>query len=320
MLQRLFPIRTPTPCRSSRRRRPGQPAPAPAPARPVSRRILSSAGAPSAPPRAGVYELSVPIKGDPTGPAAIAAVRQLRARTDPRGRSPVVGLRSMSGAIPRTTSTTSTRSPVRRPYVLTFVLALSFVVLLLALPLGRRRARLDRAEPALGRRCLWVLTLVLRPRCRSWAVRLRSGALDRSLGAAVPVLGAVRSVDGLPGLPDEPHQRTTRRGRLNAERRHLRCGVDRSHHHRRSADHHRRVHRLRQRPARHVPADGIRRSPSPCCSTRQSSARSCYPACSSCLASAPGTYPRWLHWLPDLSVEQRRTQPARVETPAQVTA
>ncbi len=85
------------------------------------------------------------------------------------------------------------------------------------LPLGCHPRRGDRPQPALGRSRLRVARARLPEGRRERAVRLPTGRHDRGLGAALPLLGALRPLDGLPGLPAQPDQ-----GALHADRRHRR--------------------------------------------------------------------------------------------------
>ena len=75
------------------------------------------------------------------------------------------------------------------------------------LPLARRRGQGDRGQPAVGRRRLRAAGARLPGRRRQRALRLPAGRHDRSLGAAVPVRGPLRALDGLPRVPAQPHPR-----------------------------------------------------------------------------------------------------------------
>ena len=83
------------------------------------------------------------------------------------------------------------------------------------LPLDRHPRGRDRTQPALGRRGLRIARARLPERRRPRALRLPAGRHGRGLGAALPLLGALRPLDGLPGVPTEPDQ-----GALHADRRH----------------------------------------------------------------------------------------------------
>ena len=89
------------------------------------------------------------------------------------------------------------------PIVIAFVLALTFVLLTLAFRSDRRLIDGDRGQSALGWRRVRAVGARL-PR-GSWRgpLRLRAGRPDRGVGARVPVLRAVRALDGLPGFPAE---------------------------------------------------------------------------------------------------------------------
>ena len=113
------------------------------------------------------------------------------------------------------------------PYVLAFVLGLSFVVLTVAfrsivVALVSILLNLLSVGAAYG-----LLTLVFLRRLRRRTARLPARPRDRRLGAAVPLLRALRPLDGLPGLPDEPDQGTLRPERLHPRRRHLRASPPR---------------------------------------------------------------------------------------------
>jgi MMPL family len=97
----------------------------------------------------------------------------------------------------------------RLPIVIAFVLWLSFVLLTLAfrsivVPLTAIAVNLLSVAAAYG---LLVLALRWRRRRR---LRLRRRRSDRGVGAGLPLLGALRALDGLPGLPavQECYQQT----------------------------------------------------------------------------------------------------------------
>ena len=72
------------------------------------------------------------------------------------------------------------------------------------LPLRGRRGHCRRAQPALGRRRLRAARARLPGRRRRRPARLPDDGHDRGVGAAVPLLGALRALDGLPGVPAQP--------------------------------------------------------------------------------------------------------------------
>ena len=127
------------------------------------------------------------------------------------------------------------------------------------LPLCGRLRHRGGAQPALGRGGLRTARAGVPARRGSGPAGLPAGRARRSLGAGLPVLGAVRALDGLPRVPAQQDP-----GALRADRRHqpvrrARHRLHRPHHHRRRADHRRGLRRLRGRSAGHVPADGLRR-------------------------------------------------------------
>ena len=96
------------------------------------------------------------------------------------------------------------------PIVVAFVLAISFLLLLLAfrsivVPLKAIVMNLLSVFASYG-----LLVLVFQQGDRCATVRVPAGRADRSLGAAVPVLHPVRPLDGLPRLPAQPHQGAVR--------------------------------------------------------------------------------------------------------------
>ena len=162
--------------------------------------------------------LSVPVRGDPASPAAVAAVRELRATDPPRRprgqrRHFLVGGDSAADADYFAAVTNPT------PVVLTLVLGLSFIVLMVAfrslvVALVSILLNLLSVGAAYG-----LLTLVFVHGVRSERARIPAGQHDRSLGPAVPVLGPLRAFDGLPGVPDEPDQGVARPPRTAPARR-----------------------------------------------------------------------------------------------------
>ena len=80
-------------------------------------------------------------------------------------------------------------------------------------PLGRHRRHRDRAQPALRRRRLRPARARLPEGRRRRPARLPAGRRDRGVGTAVPLRRPVRAVDGLPGVPAQPHPRALLRRR-----------------------------------------------------------------------------------------------------------
>ena len=116
-----------------------------------------------------------------------------------------------------------------------------------------------RPQPALGRRGLRPARAGLPARRRGRPAGLPAGRTRRGLGPGLPVLGAVRALDGLPRLPAQQDPGTLRTDRRHQRSRRARHRRHRPPHHRCRADHRGRLHRLRRRPAGDVPADGLRR-------------------------------------------------------------
>ncbi len=149
--------------------------------------------------------LSVPIAGSSTSDLALAKVRELRDTYIPQ---------AFAGSPAKVYVTGNTAFNVDYidivnsyfPWVIALVLALSFVLSDAGLPFGGRAGHGDRHEPAERGRGLRPDHSCVPARGRSRHLRLPEGRRDRAVGAAVPVLGAVRPVHGLPGLPAVAHQ------------------------------------------------------------------------------------------------------------------
>ena len=202
--------------------------------------------------------LTVPIQGDVVSSRDVAAVVNLRRQLTPSafdesGTKVYVGGKTADTA----DYFHAVSSPT--PYVLALRARTQLPPPAPGVPVNRDRRRLDPAQPALRRRRLRPAHARVPPRDRHPLLRVPAGDRSRRLGPAVPLLSVVRPVDGLPGVPDEPHQGTLRPHRLHPRGRRHRSRLHREDHHRRRPHHHRRLHRLRPRPTRHVPADGLRR-------------------------------------------------------------
>ena len=128
------------------------------------------------------------------------------------------------------------------------------------LPLDRRRRHGRGAQPALGRRRLRAARARL-PGGTSAPTSSASSRTD-AIEAWVPLfLFSVLfglSMDYQVFLLSRIRERYDQISRHDG-RGHLRRRLDRAHHHRRGADHRRRLLRLRPRRPDHVPADGLRR-------------------------------------------------------------
>ena len=145
------------------------------------------------------------------------------------------------------------------PRIIAFVLLLSFVLLTIAfrsivLPAKAILLNLLSVGAAYG-----LMVLVFQKGIGNELFGLRETEVVSDLGAALPLLGAVRALDGLPRVPAEPDPRALpadgrQRGGDRARDRDDRAGD-----HRRRADHHRRVRRLRERRHRGDAAGRVRR-------------------------------------------------------------
>ncbi len=202
--------------------------------------------------------LTVPVQGDPSGEVAIDGVRDLRSEIVPAAFRDTDAEVLVGGLTAENIDYFgSVIDPA--PFVIAFVLGLTFVLLTIVFRSVAIAGLSVAAQPAVGRRRVRAARarLPARHRCRS--LRLPAGGVDRGLGAAVPVLGALRAVDGLPGLHAQPDQGALRGDGRHDRRNPVRRVLDGTDHHRRGADHRRRVRRLRARRPDHVPADGLRR-------------------------------------------------------------
>ena len=124
--------------------------------------------------------------------------------------------------------------------------------------LHRRPGDGDRHEPAGGRRGLRPARARVREGRRERDLRLPAGGHHRGVGAALPLRRPLRALDGLPGLPAQPHPRALLADGRQRGRGGVRGRLDGAPDHRRGADHHRRLRGLRARRSGHVPADGVR--------------------------------------------------------------
>ena len=171
-----------------------------------------------------VARVTVPIAGDANGtrdrgrPRAARRRRPAGVRGD--GRAGVRGRRHGRGArLPRHGRLLA---PARAP----FVLGLSFRLAHDRLPLARRPGDGRRPEPALGGSGL-----------RAPRARLQEGVGNELLGLARPrrstpgcrssLRSPLRALDGLPGLPAQPHPRALQPDRRHGRRRRLRRRLDR---------------------------------------------------------------------------------------------
>ena len=204
-----------------------------------------------------VAVISIPLVGDPDHSQARRGLDRLRtdlvpAAFDGTDTSVLVG---------GTTAENVDYSDVINkwlPIVLAFVLGLSFILLTLVF----RSVVVSATAVVLNLLSVGaaygLLVLVFQARGRGRSARLPAGRTCRGVGAGLPVLGAVRALDGLPRLPAQQDQGTLRTDRRHQPGRRTRHRRHRPHHHRSCADHRGRLRRVRSRPAGHVPADGLR--------------------------------------------------------------
>ena len=116
-------------------------------------------------------------------------------------------------------------------------------------PQHRRAVDGRRDEPAGSRRLVRRRRRVLPVRLGFGSARTRSPRTDRRVRTRADVGGFVRSFDGLPGLPGEPHARGMGAHEEQPGCGHDRSGVDRAGDHGRRDDHDLRVPRVRVRRA-----------------------------------------------------------------------
>ena len=190
------------------------------------------------------------------------------------------------------------------PIALTVVLSLSFVLLLVAfrsvvIPAKAIAMNLLSVGASYG-----LLVLVFQKGVGRPPARPHPGRHDRGLGAAVSLQPAVRPLHGLPGLPAQPHQGALRP--TGDTREAVAYGVGRT----------ASIITgaaaimvcvfagMAARPARHVPADGLR--PGRRRADRRDGRAHDHRAGRHELLGDWNWYlPRWLEWLPNVSVEGR---------------
>ena len=154
-----------------------------------------------------VLALTVPIRGDVVSSPDVAAVRQLRSDRHsvdihrfPRPRL----RRGQNGRDGRLLQ----RGLGAHPVCVAVCAGPQLHLAAAGVPVARYRPCLDRAQSPVGRCGIWPLDPGLHPRDWHELLRLPEGDRHRRLGAAVPVLGALCPLDGLPGLPHESDQGT----------------------------------------------------------------------------------------------------------------
>ncbi len=156
----------------------------------------------------------MPIKGAPVSNVDVAAVRNLRTALIPAAFAGSGTAVYVGGT---TAETADYFSAVTSPtlFVLLFVLGLSFLVLMLAfrsLVIAALSILLNLLSVGAA---YGLLTLVFLHGIGAGIFGFHQQARDRRLGAAVLLRGALRALDGLPGLLDEPDQGALRRDRLD---------------------------------------------------------------------------------------------------------
>ena len=199
---------------------------------------------------------SVPLTVEPSSARGSAAIDRLRDDYVPAAFGTAAD-RVFVGGTPAEAHDSFAVNRSWLPIVIAFVLTLSFFLLLLAfrsiaIPLTAIAVNLLSVGAAYG-----ILVLVFQGRRRRPA-RLHPSRADRRVGPDLPVQRAVRALDGLPGVPAQPHPRALGSHRRYAGGDRPRRRVHRAADHRRRGDHHRRLQRLRVGPARRFPGDGLR--------------------------------------------------------------
>ena len=157
---------------------------------------------------------SVPLTVEPTSERASAAIDRLRDDYVPRAFGATAD-RVFVGGTPAEARDSFAVNGGWLPIVIAFVLALSFVLLTLAfrsiaIPLTAIAVNLLSVGAAYG-----ILVLVFQKGVGDRPAGLHAGRAHRRVGADLPVQRAVRALDGLPGVPAQPHPRA-----LGADRRH----------------------------------------------------------------------------------------------------
>ena len=203
--------------------------------------------------------LQIPVRGDPDSPKAIAAVRELRRDMIPDEFAGTGAVVLVGGDSAETTDYLDSVSDPA-PYVLLLVLGLTFVLLTVVFRSVVDRRHRGRPQPALGRRR--VRPARARLPARRSAPACSASRTSTTIEAWVPLfLFSVLfglSMDYQVFLLSRIRERYDASGDTSdavAARRRLH-GAD---HHRRRADHRRRLPRLRDGRPGHVPADGLRR-------------------------------------------------------------
>ena len=152
-----------------------------------------------------VVLISVPVAGDADGPEATSAIRHLRSDLIPQAFGDLDTTVLVGGTTAEDVDYFAIVGSWL-PLVFAFVLGLSFILLTVAfrsivIPAVAIALNLLSVGAAYG-----LLVLVFQKGVGNEHLRLPAGRHDRGLGAALPVLRALRPLDGLPGVPAQPDQ------------------------------------------------------------------------------------------------------------------
>ena len=147
--------------------------------------------------------LSVQVKGDPSATDATEAVRQLRSEFIPEAFAGTEAEVFVGGTSSENIDYfDSVIDPA--PYVLAFVLLLTFVLLTVvfrSVVVAGTAVLLNLLSVAAA----YGLLVLVFEEGRRQPPRLPDGGHDRGLGAALPLLCPVWALHGLPGVPAQPH-------------------------------------------------------------------------------------------------------------------
>ena len=162
--------------------------------------------------------IGVLVAGDKTGERALEAVRRLRSTEIPRAFQGA-DVRVLVGGDTADNVDFIDEMNAWLPLVFVYVLGLSFVLLTvvfrsIVVAATSIALNLLSVGAAYG-----LVILVFLHGCGERPARLPARRRDRGLGAAVLVLGPVRALDGLPGVPAQPDQGALRPDRRRRWRR-----------------------------------------------------------------------------------------------------
>ena len=150
--------------------------------------------------------VTVPVAGDSVSAEAVAAVRELREDVIPEAFAGT-GAEVFVGGDTAEDIDYYDVMDAWLPIVITFVLGPELRPAHDRVPLHRRPGDGDRDEPARRRRRLRPARARVREGRRERDLRLPAGGHHRGLGAALPLRRPLRALDGLPGVPAQPHPR-----------------------------------------------------------------------------------------------------------------